>query len=134
LEENNFFTMENKSRAILIVEDDEMVANMYKIKLENNCWKVILAQNGQDGLESASREKPDLILLDIILPQVDGFAVLQSLKEKNDLREIPVVILTNLGTDEDVAKGRELGAAGYIIKSEHTPSQICEEIKKYIKS
>ena len=120
-------------KKILIVEDDQMISSMYKTKLEQDGFAVLIADNGSQGLELAGQEKPDLIMLDIILPQLDGFSVLQELKNNSKTKNTPVVMLTNLGTDEDKAKGEKLGATGYLVKSDLTPAQVSKTVKKYIK-
>lgn len=125
--------MSSEQKKVLIVEDDEMISSMYKTKLEQLGYLVVLAANGVDGLELAKAENPDLILLDIIMPQLDGFSVLQQLKGDENMRNIPVIMLTNLGTDEDKEKGRIFGADGYLVKSNLTPTQVGEEIEKYFK-
>ncbi len=125
--------MEESKKKILVVEDDEMIGPMYKTKFENDGYVVFMANNGVDGLEIAKKEKPDIIMLDIILPQLDGFSVLKELKESTETREVPVVMLTNLGTEEDKEKGDKLGAVGYLVKANLTPAQVSQEIKKYLK-
>ncbi len=125
--------MAKTNKKVLIVEDDQMISNMYKTKFENDGYTVLVAEDGATGLEMAGQEKPDIVLLDVILPQLDGFSVLEELKKRDNTKNIPVVMLTNLGTEEDIDKGKKLGADGYIVKASMTPAQISEEIKKYIK-
>ncbi len=117
---------------ILIVEDDPMISGMYKIRLEQDGFKVILADNGSTGLEVAIKDKPDLILLDIMMPQLDGFTVLKELRAKPAFKNLPIVMLTNLGTDEDKAKGEQFGATDYLVKANLTPTQVSEAVKKYL--
>lgn len=125
--------MENKKIKILVVEDDAMISSMYKTKFESDGFDVLTADNGAVGLEIAKKEKPDLIMLDVILPQLDGFSVLEEIKKDETTKNIPVVMLTNLGTDEDKEKGQKLGAVDYLVKASLTPGQISEKIKSYIK-
>ncbi|MCD4761863.1 response regulator [bacterium] len=122
--------MEMEKKKILLVEDDKMISSMYKTKLEQEKFEVITAEDGAKGLDTAVQIIPDLILLDIILPQIDGFAVLQELKLGAKTKDIPVIMLTNLGTSDDKAKAEQYGSDGYIVKSESTPAQICEYVKK----
>lgn len=124
--------MANNKKKILIIEDDQAITIMYKGKLESDGFLVLTATNGADGLELAKKEGPDLIMLDIILPQLDGFSVLAELKKDIKTKGIPVIMLTNLGTDEDKAKGEKMGAQDYFIKANLTPAQISEKIKKYL--
>ena len=120
-------------KKILVIEDEEMLLTMYKVKFENDGYEVYTASNGADGLEIAPKVMPDLILLDIIMPKIDGFAVLKKFKEDPKTKNIPVVLLTNLGQDEDISRGKELGSAGYLIKANNTPSEVVEKTKAFIK-
>ena len=120
-------------KKILIVEDDAMINGMYKIKLEQEGYLVFTADNGAQGLSMALSQKPDLILLDIIMPQLDGFSVLQELRSSAKMKKIPIIMLTNLSTDEDKQKGNQLGATDYLVKANLTPSQVGDAIKKYLK-
>ena len=126
--------MPGKIKTILIIEDEETISAMYKAKLDKSGnFKVFIADNGVLGLEVAKKEKPDIIMLDIILPQIDGFSVLEELKKKEATKRIPVIMLTNLGTDEDKEKGKKLGATDYLVKANLTPTQVEEKIKQYLK-
>ena len=125
--------MIDKKRKILIIEDDETVCAMYRIKLEQEGFLAIIADNGARGLELAIKEKPDLIMLDIIMPQLDGFSVLRELRLNKKTKDIPIIILTNLGTDEDKNKGKGLGATDYWVKANFTPAEISLKIKEYFK-
>lgn len=120
------------STKVLLVEDDKMILDMYTLKFTQEGYKVVQAENGKDGFENAKKEKPDVILLDIILPQMDGFTVLKKLKGEAVTKNIPVVLLTNLGQDGDVKKGLELGAIDYLIKANYTPSQVVEKVKSLL--
>ncbi|MEA1963249.1 MAG: response regulator [Patescibacteria group bacterium] len=120
-------------KKILICEDDAMIGGMYKTKLEQEGYVVLLADNGASGLSMALSQKPDLILLDIIMPQLDGFSVLQELRSSAKTKKTPVIMLTNLSTDEDKKKGDQFGATDYLVKANLTPSQVGEAIKKYLK-
>ncbi|MCG2700696.1 MAG: response regulator [Candidatus Falkowbacteria bacterium] len=126
--------MPGKKKTILIIEDEETISAMYKAKLEESGrFNVLIADNGVSGLEAARKEKPDIVMLDIILPQIDGFSVLAELKKKDSTKKIPVIMLTNLGTDEDKEKGKKFGAADYLVKANLTPAQVEEKIKQYFK-
>jgi len=125
--------MGNSKKTILLAEDDNMISTMYKTKMEAEGFDVLLADNGADALELATKEKPDLILLDIIMPQLDGFSVLGKLKGDSKTKHIPTIMLTNLGTDEDVAKGQEMGAVDYLVKANLTPTEVLAKIKQNLK-
>lgn len=117
---------------VLLVEDDVFLANIYKTKFEMEKFKITMVDNGEAGLEEAKKKKPDIILLDILLPKLDGFAVLEKLKADNELKKIPIILLTNLGQKDDVEKGLELGAADYLIKAHFKPSEVVEKVKKVL--
>lgn len=125
--------MPEKKHKILLVEDEQMIVDMYKLRLEEESFEVLTTDKGSEALEIAEKEKPVIILLDIILPEVDGFSILMTLKAQASTKGIPVVMLTNLGQESDQVKGQQMGAKGYFIKSQHTPSDIINEIKKLIK-
>jgi DNA-binding response OmpR family regulator len=125
--------MSDKKLKVLLVEDEPMIVDMYKLRLEEEGYEIINTDRGSEALEIAKKEKPDIILLDIILPEADGFFILQSLKAQAGTKKIPVLLLTNLGQESDQKKGSELGAAGYFIKAQHTPADIAKEIEKILK-
>lgn len=116
-------------KRILLVEDDKMLSDMYITKFKKEGLTVSQAHDGAEGLEKIKQEKPDLVLLDIIMPKLDGFAVLKAIKSDDALKHIHVLLLTNLGQSEDVSKGNELGADDYFIKANHTPAEIVEKVK-----
>lgn len=121
------------NKKVLVIEDDEIISSMYKTKLEQDGYTVLTADNGGDGLEMAKNNKVDIILLDIIMPQLDGFTVLDELKAHANTKKTPVIMLTNLSTEEDRKKGEEKGAAGYWVKAQLTPSQVSQQINEFLK-
>ena len=124
--------MENKDIKILIVEDDNFLVEMYTTKFELEGFQVVSAEDGETGLAAAKKEMPSIILLDILMPKMDGFATLEALKKDSSTKNIPVILLTNLGQKEDIKRGFELGAAGYLIKAHFMPSEVVEKIKKIL--
>lgn len=118
---------------ILIIEDDFFVRDLYDRELAREGFEVSTAEDGAEGLLKVIEEKPDLVLLDIMLPKMSGLDVLKKLKEKEEVKDIPVVLLTNLGQDNVIREGFSLGAIGYLIKAAYTPTQIIEEVKKFLK-
>lgn len=120
-------------KKILVVEDDSMISTMYKTKLEQSGYQVLVAADGAAALEMAVDHKPDLIFLDIILPQLDGFSVLQELRANPKFKELPIILLTNLGTSEDKDKGNQFGATDYLVKANLTPREVNETADKYLK-
>ena len=123
--------MDDKKK-VLIVEDDKMIIDMYSLKLSQEGFNVLQAEDGKTGWEQAQSQQPAIILLDIILPEMDGFTVLKNLKENDVTKDIPVILLTNLGQDGDVKKGLELGAKDYLIKANYTPQQVVDKVKSMI--
>ncbi len=118
--------------SVLLVEDDTFLASIYRTKFEQEGFKVVVAENGQEALEMARKKRPDIILLDILLPHMDGFAVLTELKKDKNIGQVPVILLTNLGQKEDVEKGLALGAAAYPIKAHCRPSETVTQVKKIL--
>lgn len=114
---------------IILVEDDKMLADMYITKFKKEGMDVMRANDGAEGLDMIMTEKPDLVLLDIIMPKLDGFAVLKEIRKDSSLKDTHVLLLTNLGQSEDVDKGKQLGADDYFIKANHTPAEIVEKVK-----
>ena len=118
---------------ILIIEDDKFLRELITQKVAQEGYDVIGAMDGEEGLRMAGEEQPSLILLDLILPTVDGFEVLRQLKEQETTKNISVIILSNLGQKEDIDKGMQLGAVDYMIKAHFTPGEITEKIKSIVK-
>lgn len=114
---------------ILIVEDDEFLSGMYVTKFSLEGFAVVYALDGEEGINKARQEKPHLILLDLLLPKKDGFEVLEELKQDQETKAIPVILLTNLSQESDIKRGKELGAADYLIKAYNIPSEVVKKVK-----
>ncbi|MFA6255496.1 MAG: response regulator [Patescibacteria group bacterium] len=121
-----------KKKLILLVEDDEFLAELYATKLNLEGYEVALATDGEKGLKMVKEKMPDLILLDIILPKMDGFEILKNIKADKALRNLPVILLTNLSQKDEIKKGLDLGANDYLIKAHFMPSEVVKKIKKTI--
>lgn len=117
---------------ILIVEDDSLVSQMYQDIFSFENYEVDIAMNGEQGLEKARQGKPTLILLDVMMPKMNGLQVLDKLKSDPEVQKIPVVMLTNLAGEQDAKTALLKGAVKYIIKSEYNPKQVTEMIKEII--
>lgn len=116
---------------ILIIEDDKYLRELMIRKLSSEKGlDISSAVDGENGLKAFEKEKPDLVLLDLILPGIDGFEVLSRMKENTELASIPVIILSNLGQKSDVEKGMKLGAADYMVKAHFTPNEIVDKVKQ----
>ena len=118
---------------ILIIEDDRYISKMYQLKLALEGYDVQVADNGRVGVEKVKEFMPNIILLDILMPELDGFEVLQIIKSDDVTKDIPVLIMSNLGQEDHIQKGMAMGAIGYIVKSQFTPSKVVENIKNIIK-
>ena len=121
--------MDLSSKTLLLVDDDLTLREMYEERLKAEGFTIVQASNGEEALAKAKEIKPAIILLDIMMPKVNGFDVLKSLKANPDLKEIPVIVLSALIQDVDRAEGKRLGAADYIVKSETMPGEVIEKIK-----
>jgi len=121
------------AKKILIIEDDKFLRELISQKLLKEGYDIAEAVDGEKGIKSVKDEKPDLILLDLILPGIDGFEVLTKIKKDSEIAEIPVIILSNLGQKDDIEKGLKIGAAGYLIKAHFTPGEIIDKIKEILK-
>jgi len=117
------------AKKILIVEDDKFLRELIAQKLLNEGYEISEAVDGEKGMKSIQGGKPDLVLLDLILPGMDGFEVLSKMKENPVLAGIPVVVLSNLGQKEDIEKALKMGAKDYLIKAHFTPGEIIGKIK-----
>ncbi|TSC77336.1 MAG: two-component system, OmpR family, phosphate regulon response regulator PhoB [Parcubacteria group bacterium Gr01-1014_31] len=118
-----------ESVKIVLVEDDTTLVEMYSVKFNQEGFDLKVATNGGQGLELAKKELPRIVLLDVILPGMDGFAVLKELKADAKTKHIPVLLLTNLGQDADMQKGKALGAADYLVKANLTPGEVVEKVR-----
>lgn len=113
---------------ILIIEDDRFLRELISRKLISEDYQICEASDGEEGVRVAKAEKPDLILLDLILPGIDGFEVLGKIRQAPEIDQTPVIILSNLGQKEDIERGIKLGATDYLIKAHFTPGEIIEKI------
>lgn len=124
--------MSDTKTTVVIVEDEKMLADMYSTKFSMEGFDAQKANDGQAGFDLVKQVKPKIVLLDIIMPKIDGFGVLKMLKEDAELKDIPVILLTNLGQEEDIKKGKELGAADYFVKANHTPAEVVNKVREVL--
>lgn len=121
------------TKKILIIEDDIFLRELMAKKLKEENYEVIEGINGEEGLEKIKKDKPDLVLLDLILPGIQGYEILEEMKKDKESSKIPVIILSNLGQKEEIEKGLKLGAVDYLIKANFSPDEIIEKIKLILK-
>ena len=123
--------MPEKPTKVLIVDDDPFILDMYVLKFKERGFEVVTATDGKLGLVKINEEKPDVVLLDVVMPTMDGFDVLQELK-KQEKTAMKIIMLTNLGQKEDVERGMSLWADDYVIKAHFTPSEVVNKVMSVI--
>lgn len=117
---------------ILIAEDDKFYDNIYKIKFEKEGYEVRVVTDGVQALEEVKKRKPDIVLLDLVMPVKDGFETLKALKADKELASVPMIVLSSLGQDDDAAKVKALGAAEYFVKTSITIYDLVKKVKEYL--
>lgn len=115
-----------------IIEDDALIRQMVVDKLAHEGYEVTESVMAEDGLAEMQKKKPDLLLLDLLLPQMDGFAVLEKMKTDARLKDVPVIILSNFGQQKDIDKGLAMGAAAYLIKANVNPRDVVEKVRSVL--
>ncbi len=118
---------------ILLIEDDPNQVFMYETEFKAHGLEISSALNGKEGIEKAQKEKPDLILLDIVMDEMDGIEVLEQLKEKRETKNIPIILLTNLESKEKADEGKRLGALDYVLKTKKMPREVVALVKKRLR-
>ena len=117
---------------ILIAEDDPSINKMYREVFEMENYEVIVASDGQESLKKAETESPDIILLDIMMPKIDGLLALEKLKNNEITKKIPVIILSNLAGGTDAEHAKHFGAVKYVLKSQFLPIEIVKIVEKVL--
>ncbi|MDP3997549.1 MAG: response regulator [bacterium] len=127
--------MTDSKARILLVEDDSFISGMYNTKLSGLGYQVTVVEDGETAWETLQKDPlPDLVLLDIVLPKKDGFEILESARKEERTKNLPIILLTNLGQKPDVERGVQLGADDYIIKAHYTPTEVVAKITKLLAS
>lgn len=123
---------EGTKPTILIIDDDKFLLDMYTLKFSESGFHAVAAFGSTDALEKLKSKEvqPDIILLDIVMPTMDGFEFLEKVKQENITPNSQIIILSNLGQQDDIDKGKKLGAAGYIVKANATPSEVVDRTKE----
>jgi len=120
-------------KSILLVEDDPFVVDIYTTKLKEAGFQIEVAENGEEALRQLKENKPDLLVLDIVLPNIDGWELLGKIRTELGFEDLKVVVLSNLSQKAEVEKSLKFGVIKYFIKAHYTPSEVVEEIKKILK-
>lgn len=119
---------------VLIIEDEDFLRKMYQSGLTKYGLETVVTETGEEGFKLCKEEKPDFVLLDLVLPEKTGFEVLQDLKEDKATKDIPVVVLSGLGQEEDIHSALKAGAEDYLVKTEQTVKDIAQNIKKVLEN
>ena len=122
------------AKRILLVEDEEIMVDLLQRKLLKEGYEVFVARDGEEGLKKMKEiePKPDLILLDIIMPKMGGFEVMEEMKKDEKLKDIPVIVISNSGQPVELDRAKKLGAKDWLIKTEFDPKEVLEKVKKQI--
>ena len=124
--------MNKQQPTVLIIEDDIFLNNIYNKRLSEESFNVLTAFDGEKGIKAAKQKLPDLILLDLMLPKTDGFTVIKYCKKDKDLKNIPIILLTNLNDKDDIEKALSFGVKEYLIKVHFTPAEVVDKIKNIL--
>lgn len=124
--------MNNQGYTVLVVEDDEFLSRAMGDKLSREGFQVIKAFNGQEAVDALRQNKPDIMLLDLVMPVKNGFEVLEEVSQDEQLRQIPVIVLSNLGQDSDLQKAKALGATDFLVKSNFPIKSVLERIRFHL--
>ena len=119
-------------KKVLIVEDEELIGNLLEKKLRQEGYYASVAIDGEAALKQIREEKPDIVLLDIVLPRLNGFEVLSELKEDEVLQKIPIIIISNSGQPAEIEKAKELGVRDWLVKTEFDPQEVLEKVQRQI--
>jgi CheY-like chemotaxis protein len=122
--------MDNKQKTILIVEDDQFLLEILRDVFSKAGFNVILSRNGEEGLKTVLEKNPDLILIDILMPKMDGITMLQKIRENPQGKNIPAIVLTNLNDNETINKALESGAYDFLVKSDWEPKDLVNRAKE----
>lgn len=120
------------AKKIIIVEDEKILANLLNRKLKDQGYESMVAWNGKEGLELIRKESPDLILLDIVMPEMDGFEMMEIISKDKELNKIPIIIVSNSGQPVEIGRAQKLGAKDWLIKAEFDPQEVIDKVKKQI--
>jgi len=124
--------MSKENPKVLMIEEDRFLRKIYRDKLSRLGFDFFEATNGEEGLNKVIAEKPDLVILDLILPRKNGFDVLIDMKSNKNTENIPVIILSNLGQESDIQRGLSLGAEAYLIKTEVSLSEVVDQVREQL--
>jgi len=122
----------NGAKKILLIEDEEIMIGLLQKKLTNEGYEVSVARDGEEGLKAMREVRPDLVLLDIIMPKMGGFEVMEEMNKDKELKKIPVIVISNSGQPVELDKAQKLGAKDWLIKTEFDPQEVIDKVKKQV--
>ncbi len=122
------------NKTILLVEDEPLLANLLRQQLEKEGFTVLWNRDGEEAMKTLREQRPDLILLDLILPKISGFELMETMKADPQMEHAPVIIISNLGQDTDVARGQSLGAVEYFVKAKMSIEELVEHVRTFMGS
>ena len=121
-------------KVLLLVEDDPFISSLLKVRFNSEGFTVLYAADGEAALIMLRQEKPDLVLLDLILPKKSGFEIMEAMQADPQLNKVPIIIVSNLGQDSDIARGQELGAVAYFVKAKTSIDNLIEKVNERFES
>lgn len=119
-------------KKILIIEDEKILLDLLQKKLSQEGYDILASHNGEEGLKTMREQKPDLILLDIIMPKMSGFEVMEEMNKSSDLKDIPIIIVSNSGQPVEIERAQSLGAKDWLVKTEFDPQLVIDKVKKLL--
>ena len=120
------------AKKILIIEDEKIISDLLERKLTREGYSVVITTNGIDGLAKMREDRPDMVLLDIIMPKMGGFEVMEEMNKDEALKDIPVIVVSNSGQPVEIDRIKKMGAKDWLIKTEFDPQEVSEKVKKQI--
>ena len=124
--------MNDQTKKILLIEDEEIIVDLLRRKLEDVGYKVEVAMDGVEGLEKMKKNLPDVVLLDVVMPKMGGFEVVEAMRSDKDLRGLPVIIISNSGQPVELDRAKELGVKDWLVKTEFDPQEVIDKVVKQI--
>lgn len=119
-------------KRILIVEDEEIMLDLLQRKLKTHGYEVLVARDGEEGLKLIKEERPDLIIMDLVMPKMDGFMVMEEIQKDEGLKKIPLIVVSNSGQPVEINRVKDLGAKDWLVKTEFNPQELVEKIKNQL--
>lgn len=120
------------AKKILVIEDEEVIIGLLQKKIIKEGYQVSIARDGEEGLKNMKEEKPDLVLLDVVMPKMGGFEVMEEMQKDSELKKIPVIIISNSGQPVELDRAQKLGAKDWLVKTEFDPQEVINKVKKQL--